>query len=295
MNIDALSAQIRGVKGSEPADANASTAGDAAELVQWSANRLWRRVAHECEAMADHAYSAGLNIPEETALLVDEALAVFGRSPVRDLPPAHTLTRDGGDEQPEDKTARTQPTSVALLSKAHAALAMIIKPATPEAVLLLIEERRKHSAWYAFGPLPIVRQMLGLAILSLLMMLIVSLSSDINVQNMSKTLLQLQGLTLLKIEIFLLSAASLGSCFQNLQQINALISAGNYRPKTSEHILDALGDGSNLRDRALAAHLPPYQFSKRFYKYGRRQVRRCRTACTGLTWRIFRGCCARAS
>ena len=231
MNIDALSAQIRGVKGSEPADANASTAGDAAELVQWSANRLWRRVAHECEAMADHAYSAGLNIPEETALLVDEALAVFGRSPVRDLPPAHALTRDGGDEQPEDKTARTQPTSVALLSKAHAALAMIIKPATPEAVLLLIEERRKHSAWYAFGPLPIVRQMLGLAILSLLMMLIVSLSSDINVQNMSKTLLQLQGLTLLKIEIFLLSAASLGSCFQNLQQINALISAGNYDPK----------------------------------------------------------------
>jgi hypothetical protein len=51
------------------------------------------------------------------------------------------------------------------LSKAHAALSLIIKPATPEAVLLLVDERRRHSTWYAFGPLPIVRQMLGLAIL----------------------------------------------------------------------------------------------------------------------------------
>jgi hypothetical protein len=229
VNIDALSGQVRG--GSGAAEATPSTAVGAAEFVHWDANGLWRRVAHECEAMADHAYGTGLTIPEETALLIDEALAIFGRSPFQNLPPARQLTRDGGDERPEDGTAGTQPNSVALLSKAHAALAMIIKPATPEAVLLLIEERRKRSAWYALGPLPIVRQMLGLAILSLLMMLVVSLSSDINVQNMSKTLLQLHGLTLLKIEIFLLSAASLGSCFQNLQQINALISAGNYDPK----------------------------------------------------------------
>jgi len=98
-------------------------------------------------------------------------------------------------------------------------------------VLLLIDERRKHSVWYTFGPLPIVRHMLSLAILSLLTLLLVSLSPHINPQNLSKTLLEISGLPLLMIEIFLLSAASLGSCFQNLQQINASISSGTYDPK----------------------------------------------------------------
>lgn len=98
-------------------------------------------------------------------------------------------------------------------------------------MLLLTEERRRHTAWYAFGPLPIVRQMLGLAILSLLTLLVISLSSEIDTQNMGKNFLELQGIALLKVEIFLLSAASLGSCFQNLQQMNVFISTGTYDPK----------------------------------------------------------------
>jgi hypothetical protein len=231
MNFNTLHTRFRRERKSETADLVSFVASDAAKLAHESANRLWRRVARECEAMAEHAYSTGLGIPGEVAALIDEALATFGLNDVLALP---TTRQEAGDRQnspPLDKFGGTGASSIALLSKAHAALTLIIKPATPEAVLLLIEERRTHSFWYAFGPLPIVRQMLGLAILSLLTLLIVSLSSDINTDSMSKTLLQMQGLQLLAVEIFLLSAASLGSCFQNLQQISAYISSGTYDPK----------------------------------------------------------------
>jgi hypothetical protein len=192
---------------------------------------LWRRAARECEAMAEYAYSAGLGLPGEVATLVDETLAVFGHDDVQVLVGTRQAIGDRQDSPPASKSGPAETSAITVLTKAHAALALIIKPATPEGVLLLIEERRKHSAWYTFGPLPIVRQMLGLAIVSLLVLLLVSLSSDINPENLSKTLLEISGLPLLKVEIFLLSAASLGSCFQNLQQINAYISSGTYDPK----------------------------------------------------------------
>jgi len=121
--------------------------------------------------------------------------------------------------------------SLASLSVAHAALAQIIAPATPEAVLLLTDERATHPLLYSLGPLPIVRQMLVLAILSLILLLGISLSDEVNAVNMGKTLLTLSGYPLFIIEVFLLSAASLGSCFQNLQKINVVISDGTYDPK----------------------------------------------------------------
>jgi hypothetical protein len=158
-------------------------------------------------------------------------LALFGHDDVQFLGGTRQAIGDWQGSSLASKSGPAETSAVAALTKAHAALALIIKPATPEGVLLLIAERRKHSAWYAFGPLPIVRQMLGLAILSLLALLLVSLSPDINPENLSKTLLEISGLPLLKVEIFLLSAASLGSCFQNLQQINASISSGTYDPK----------------------------------------------------------------
>jgi hypothetical protein len=181
--------------------------------------------------MAEYAYSAGLGIPGEVATLVDETLAVFGHDDVPVLVGTRQAIGDRQDSPPASKSEPVEMSAIAALTKAHAALALIIKPATPEGVHLLIDERRKHSAWYTFGPLPIVRQMLGLTILSLLVLLGVSISSDINPENMSKTLLEISGLPLLKVEIFLLSAASVGSCFQNLQQINASISSGTYDPK----------------------------------------------------------------
>jgi hypothetical protein len=70
--------------------------------------------------------------------------------------------------------------------------------------------------------------MLGLTIFSVLG---VALSAEINAVNMGKTMLELSGYQLLVKEVFLISAGSLGSCFQNLQKISAVISDGTYDPK----------------------------------------------------------------
>jgi hypothetical protein len=53
MNMDILNPLFRGARDSETGDLGLSAA-TSADPLQASANRLWRRVARECEAMADH-------------------------------------------------------------------------------------------------------------------------------------------------------------------------------------------------------------------------------------------------
>ena len=185
--------------------------------------RLWEQMARECEAMAQHALSTGRTIPLEVVEWLDQALsgadsAVSGSTPrqpsIGDLPREEAIV--GG-------TPAAEISPLSSLSVAHDALAQIIAPATPGAVL--------HPLWYSLGPLPIGRLMLGLAILSLFMLLGIPLSEDVSPVNMSKTMLELAGYSLFMKEAYLFSAASLGSCFQNLQRINVVISNGSYDPK----------------------------------------------------------------
>jgi hypothetical protein len=193
--------------------------------------RLWEQMARECEAMARHVLSTGRTIPLEVAERLDRALSgadsavsgsTSGRPGIGDLPREEAIV--GGAP-----AAEISP--FASLSVAHGALSQIIAPATPGGVLLLAAERATHPIWYALGPLPISRVMLGLAILSLFTLLSVALSEEVNVVNMSKTMLELAGYPLFIKEVYLFSAASLGSCFQNLQRINVVISDGTYDPK----------------------------------------------------------------
>jgi len=185
--------------------------------------RLWEQMARECEAMAQHALSTGRTIPLEVVERLDQALsgadsAVSGSTPrqpsIGDLPREEAIV--GG-------TPAAEISPLASLSVAHDALAQIIAPATPGAVL--------HPLWYSLGPLPIGRLMLGLAILSLFMLLGIPLSEEVSPVNMSKTMLELAGYSLFMKEAYLFSAASLGSCFQNLERINVVISNGSYDPK----------------------------------------------------------------
>ena len=193
--------------------------------------RLWEQMARECEAMVQHALSTGRTIPLEVVEQLDRALSgtdsavsvsTSGRPSIGELPREEAIV--GGAPAVE-----TSP--LASLSVAHGALAQIVAPATPGTLLLLADARATPPLLYALGPLPIGRQMLGLAILSLFMLLGIALSEEVNAVNMSKTMLTLAGYSLLIKEAYLFSAASLGSCFQNLQRINVVISDGTYDPK----------------------------------------------------------------
>jgi hypothetical protein len=200
---------------------------DLPTLGERARRRLWHQLTRECEAMAQHALSTGHTVPIEVMESLNHAFSLLDTQAAR-LPAS--AAPDRGESEagalPSDVPA------LVALSRAHTALAAIIAPATPESVLVISDERIKHPLMTAFGPVPIARQMLGLALVSLIVLLVVSLSPAVNNANMSKTLLELSGVPLLMVEIFLLSAASLGSCFANLQRVNRFVSDGTYDPKS---------------------------------------------------------------
>jgi hypothetical protein len=200
---------------------------DLATLGERARRRLWDRLTRECEAMAQHALSTGHTVPIEVIELLDHAFSSLDTQATLQSPPS--VGPDRG-EWKADASPREAPV-LAALARAHTALAAMIAPATPEAVLVISDERIKHPLMTTFGPVPIARRMQGLALMSLMVLLGASLSPDINDSNMSKTLLDLSGAPLLAVEIFLLSASSLGSCFANLQRINRFVSDGTYDPK----------------------------------------------------------------
>jgi hypothetical protein len=193
--------------------------------------QLWDRMARECQAMAQHALSAGRAIPLEVIERLDQAFSGLDAPRAGEIAARLSIVDAPREEAVVGKSAAAEISPLASLSVAHNALAQIVAPATPGSVLLTTEEYATNRFWCALGALPLVRQMLGLAMISLLVLLGVSLSHQVNVANMSKTFLELEGYPLFVVEMFLLSAASLGSCFQNLQQLNTVMSDDVYDPK----------------------------------------------------------------
>jgi hypothetical protein len=200
----------------------------AAEIGAQIKERLWQRMARECEAMVQHALSTGRAVPVETIERLNQAIFASDG-------PGDVVARDRpGDASPEDTppvASEVKTSRFALLASAHAELALAIAPATPEALSLLADEYEKHPIRCEFGPLPLVRQMLAVALLSLFGLLVVALAEEVNTVNFTKTMLELSGYELLVVEAFLVAAASLGASFANLQKINAVISEGTYDPR----------------------------------------------------------------
>ena len=228
MNIGILNRPLR--HAAEPFDE--PSPGDAKGVTEIGARvkeRMWQRMARECEAMVQHAFSTGRVVPIEVMVRLDQAVSAADGLSVVAAP-------DRRDDASIAEAAARGATTVEMsrfvsLAVAHAGLARAIAPATPEAVLLMADERERHPLSSALGPLPLVRQMLGLALLSLVILLAVSINAAVNTENMAKSLLELSGFPLLMVETFLVSAASLGACFANLHRINTFISEGTYDPR----------------------------------------------------------------
>jgi hypothetical protein len=228
MAIGLLSRPMQRVPEESPAASFAEPAREATSIGLLVKRRIWERMARECEAMVQHALSTGRVVPAGVMERLDQAVSAPDALVAAAVP-------DRRDDAPGDAATGNASTiemsRFVSLAVAHAGLALAIAPATPEAVRLMADERERHPVWSEFGPLPLVRQMLGLAVLSLLVLLGVSICAEVNAVNMSKSLLELAGYPLFMIEAFLVSAASLGACFANLQKINAVISDGTYDPR----------------------------------------------------------------
>ncbi|MGI4831047.1 MAG: hypothetical protein ACRYFU_23085 [Janthinobacterium lividum] len=129
------------------------------------------------------------------------------------------------------------------LSQIHAVLSDLIAPATPRAIVLMHEEKARHPRLVAFGPVPIVRQLLLVASLSLVSMLLVALSPHINPDSMQHDLPEGEGVNLLVCEIFLVSASAVGSSFAALFKENRYITQGTYDPRYSSSYWTQLSFG----------------------------------------------------
>jgi len=176
----------------------------------------FRQVYLECEAMARFAFSSGLNISAELAASLENLSVRAQSSP-------------GSPGKTPDQNERRALPPIRNLIEMHRGLSRLVAPATPRSITLLFEEQANR--WRFLGPVPLVRHMMFLSILSLLSFVCLSLSDWVSVAEINKGLLQHSGLELLINELFLLSAAALGASFANLFEANKYCTEGSFDPK----------------------------------------------------------------
>ena len=214
------------------------------ELAEKALGRVHDRMVREIEAMALFAMSAGLGIEPEMARLIEASMRPpnggserGGRLPAT-ADDGSAVSLDGAltsvANKHESRLAAAEGRAADQfenLYAAHRSLCRLIAPAQPGSLVLIVEDRRKHPVANAFGALPMVRTMLALAVTSLCAMLGFALSSEVNVANMTKGLLMLQGSALLVNEAFLVSAAAVGGTLANLKRLDRFVSACTYDPR----------------------------------------------------------------
>jgi len=181
------------------------------------ARPLALQVFNECDAMVRFALASGLKIPVHFA----EHLASLelGREARQEL---HKIDQDSWARPREIP-------QISVLGPIHQTLTKLVAPATPRGILLLSQQ--EESFWRFLGPIPMIRQLIAMAIVSLLLFVSVSLSEFVNTTEMAKSLLSHYGWELLINEVFLLTAAAMGASFAGLYQANKNCVEGKYDPR----------------------------------------------------------------
>ncbi len=176
----------------------------------------------EAEAMITHALGSGMQIPAEMVRHMENYRACYLQLE------AHTehgqsINHPYGTLNSDDLAEG--------LTRIHNELARIISPASPRAILLLRKEETIKSPLKVFGPVPLIRHVMIASLIFLLGFVFISLSPDVNTQNIEAGLFASEGLPLLLNLLFLLSAAGLGACFSALFKANSYVVSGTYEPR----------------------------------------------------------------
>ncbi|MGE5343827.1 MAG: hypothetical protein ACM3SY_20345 [Candidatus Omnitrophota bacterium] len=158
----------------------------------------------ECEAMAKYALGNNLKVPPELIGSLQRYL------------------KEGSAEQ-GDHTVEVE--NLVII---HDQLAKIIEPAKPRLVLYLNQEARKNNLLKFLGPVPFIRRMMGVALISLVLFILISLSPAIDANSNDWDPLTSSGFGLFMRELFLLSAASIGVSFISLFRSNRYIADGTF-------------------------------------------------------------------
>ncbi len=120
---------------------------------------------------------------------------------------------------------------IASLTKAHNQLAELVSPAMPETILMMAQEQEKQTWLLFLGRVPLIRKMMMVAILSLITLISLSLSSYINNDNMVASMFDMEGTRLLYVQAILLASAAIGASFSALFKANSYVTAGCFDAK----------------------------------------------------------------
>ena len=172
--------------------------------VSTQAGDLEERMLRECVVMADYARSQGIAVNSATHVSLMQAFSLHG-------------TNEGIDTEN--------------LNRDHNTLAELIRPATPGSIMYLNAQKERQRYFKFLGPIPTIRNMVIVTILSLICFLVLASLGDINQTAMAQSFFDREGVHELSISSFLLASAAIGASFANLYKAYRYVINGSYDPK----------------------------------------------------------------
>lgn len=184
------------------------------------ADSIWTQLLDECKAMSNYAFSQGMQVPPNLMKLLESYTRHSEEKEV------DSMSEGKPPFSPEESAKRAQQ-----LTFLHNKLSSIISPAKPGTVLLMEQEVAKKSPFLFLGRVPFIRRMMFTAIFSLLALIVISMSSNINNKAIVLSIFENSGESLLLVQMLFLAAAALGASFTALFTANKYIVEGTFDPK----------------------------------------------------------------
>jgi hypothetical protein len=175
---------------------------------------LRNQIYMECASMAKYALAKGKAVPAD-AIKNIEAFENYSSAENNSEDNLLQIRRD---------------IDITALIDTHYLLARLIEPATPRTVLLLDREQRNKTMLNFLGTISLVRQLMLIAIISLIIFIALLSSPYINGAKLEQDVLSATGIEQFARLIFYIGAAGLGASFAALYKVNDYISKGTYEP-----------------------------------------------------------------
>jgi hypothetical protein len=185
--------------------------------------RSWLRdrLLHECEVMATHALSSGMQVPDPVVRALAIALApeVPGKAIV---PDATGSDWHSGSQQPGEYTPQ-QPwpdDGLRQLALAHNRLAELVAPATPRTIQYLNSHIHRPRLLGFLGQVPFVHRAMVVAIVSLLGFVVLRVAPHVHTLLAAGDPVESGRWPLLWEELHYIAAAGMGASFAVLFEVN---------------------------------------------------------------------------
>lgn len=173
----------------------------------------------ECEAMVSYAQDQGRIIPPGVLQTLDHLRSTKYR-----------LEQQLEDGEIESRNVEADVLSMEDLGGIHQALSQTISPATPSAVVLM-ENTKKAGGLRLLGPVPLVRKMMIVTIVSLFAFLSMFFFDEVTPDTINGQILGYPPLKFALNELVIVCVAALGASFYALFEAYKYIAKGSYDSK----------------------------------------------------------------